>query len=42
MKMHACARLLRDKYATTSDDLVSWGRTALPVAIEDLRLRDSV
>ncbi|HEY3723545.1 MAG TPA: nitroreductase/quinone reductase family protein [Acidimicrobiia bacterium] len=26
--------LLRDKYANASDDLVSWARTALPVAIE--------
>ena len=25
---------LRDKYANASDDLVSWARTALPVAIE--------
>ncbi len=32
--------LLRDKYATTADDLVSWARTALPVAIEELVLRD--
>ena len=26
--------LLRDKYASSSDDLVSWARTALPVALE--------
>jgi len=26
--------LLRDKYANASDDLVSWARTALPVALE--------
>ncbi len=26
--------LLRDKYANASDDLVSWSRTALPVALE--------
>jgi len=26
--------LLRDKYASTDDDLVSWARTALPVALE--------
>jgi deazaflavin-dependent oxidoreductase (nitroreductase family) len=26
--------LLRDKYASSSDDLVSWARTALPVAFE--------
>ncbi len=26
--------LLRDKYANASDDLVSWARSALPVAIE--------
>lgn len=32
--------LLRAKYADASDDLVSWARTALPVAIEGLRLRD--
>ena len=30
--------LLRDKYANPSDDLVSWARSALPVAIE---LRES-
>jgi hypothetical protein len=34
--------LLRDKYATTADDLVSWGQFTLPVALEDLRLRDPV
>lgn len=28
--------LLRDKYANASDDLVSWARTALPVALEVL------
>ncbi len=27
-------RLLRGKYANASDDLVSWARTALPVALE--------
>jgi deazaflavin-dependent oxidoreductase (nitroreductase family) len=26
--------LLREKYASSSDDLVSWARTALPVALE--------
>jgi hypothetical protein len=26
--------LLRDKYANASDDLVSWARTALPMALE--------
>jgi deazaflavin-dependent oxidoreductase (nitroreductase family) len=26
--------LLREKYANASDDLVSWARTALPVALE--------
>lgn len=26
--------LLRDKYAAREDDLVSWARTALPVALE--------
>jgi deazaflavin-dependent oxidoreductase (nitroreductase family) len=26
--------MLRDKYADTEDDLVSWARTALPVALE--------
>jgi deazaflavin-dependent oxidoreductase (nitroreductase family) len=31
--------LLRDKYATSDDDLVSWARTALPVALEDFRRR---
>ena len=29
-------RLLRGKYASTADDLVSWARTALPVALEQL------
>jgi deazaflavin-dependent oxidoreductase (nitroreductase family) len=32
--------LLRDKYADAEDDLVSWGRTALPVAVEALQFRD--
>jgi deazaflavin-dependent oxidoreductase (nitroreductase family) len=26
--------LLREKYASSSDDLVAWSRTALPVALE--------
>jgi len=26
--------LLRDKYANASDDLVTWARTALPIALE--------
>jgi deazaflavin-dependent oxidoreductase (nitroreductase family) len=26
--------LLREKYASSSDDLVAWARTALPVALE--------
>jgi deazaflavin-dependent oxidoreductase (nitroreductase family) len=26
--------LLRDKYASADDDLVGWGRSALPVALE--------
>lgn len=34
--------LLRDKYADRDDDLVSWARTALPVAIEDFVPRDPV
>ena len=34
-------RLLRAKYASTADDLVSWARTALPVAIEQFVSRTS-
>jgi deazaflavin-dependent oxidoreductase (nitroreductase family) len=29
--------LLREKYASSSDDLVGWARTALPVALEVVR-----
>jgi deazaflavin-dependent oxidoreductase (nitroreductase family) len=31
--------LLRSKYATSDDDLVSWAHTALPVALEQLTPR---
>lgn len=35
-------QLLRAKYASSADDLVSWARTALPVALEQFVHRASV